>query len=249
VLTQFDGLNGISVITMNTNNSPKYNVLPSLVDFNIAGTTSLDETPIAFQRIFMYKDETTTDQNGKIIGPSCLENINLSSTKVPEGKEYPVDLKSFTKVKNIDISLSNVTSLILPNSTLNSLRINGSSLREFNMSNQPLLKTIDFTGCNKLTKINIVNCNSLESLTLSSLNVLQNVNIQACRSLKSIIISDSKTLTSILVSDTPNLEIVSLDKLLNPNLTVTIPIDCLKQLSFCNIESKNQPTLTYNKEN
>lgn len=249
VLTQFEGLNGISVITMNTNNSPKYNVLPSLVDFNIAGTTSLDETPIDFQRIFMYKDETTTDQNGKIIGPSCLENINLSSTKVPEGKEYPVDLKSFTKVKNIDISLSNVTSLILPNSTLNTLRVNGSSLREFDMSNQPLLKTIDFTGCNKLTKIKIVNCSSLESLTLSSLKVLQNVNIQACKSLKSIIINDSKTLTSILVSDTPNLENVSLEKLLNANLTITLPIDGLKHLSFVNIESKNQPTLTYNNEN
>lgn len=249
VLTQFDGLNGISVITMNTNNSPKYNVLPSLVDFNIAGTTSLDETPIDFQRIFMYKDETTTDQNGKIIGPSCLENINLSSTKVPEGKEYPVDLKSFTKVKNIDISLSNVTSLILPNSTLNTLRVNGSSLREFEMTNQPLLKTLDFTGCNKLTKIKIVNCNSLESLVFDSLKVLQSITIQSCNSINSITIKKCNSLTSILISDTDKLEKVVIDSLKHESLSITIPINALKILNISNIDSKLPLVLTYYNEN
>ena len=249
VLTQFEGLNGIGVVNMNTNNSPRFNVLPELVNFNIAGTTSLDALPIDFQKVFMYKDETTKEPNGKITGPSCLESLTLTSTKVVNDGEYPIDLKSFTKIKNIDISSSNVTSLVLPNSTLHNLRINGSYLREFNMSNQPLLKTIDFTGCNRLTSINITNCEGLEELTFDSLTVLQTINLQSCKGLKKLIVKKCDSLVNLLVADAPLLSLVDLNYLTNPQLSITLPIDNLSSLTINTIISSKPLTLLYNNEN
>lgn len=249
VLTQFEGLNGIGVVNMNTNNSPRFNVLPELVNFNIAGTTSLDALPIDFQKVFMYKDETTKEPNGKITGPSCLESLTLTSTKVVNDGEYPIDLKSFTKIKNIDISSSNVTSLVLPNSTLHTLRINGSYLREFNMSNQPLLKTIDFTGCNKLTSVNIVNCESLEELVFDNMLVLQTINLQSCKGLKKLTVKKCDSLVTLMVADAPQLSTINLNYLTNPSLSITLPIDNVNTLSINTIVTKNPLVLSYNNEN
>lgn len=248
VLTQFEGLNGIGVVNMNTNNSPRFNVLPELVNFNIAGTTSLDALPIDFQKVFMYKDETTKEPNGKITGPSCLETLVLSSTKVVNDGEYPIDLHSFTKIKTIDISNSNVTSLVLPNSTLHTLRINGSSLREFNMSNQPLLKTVDFNGCNKLTSINIVNCEGLEELVFNEMNVVQKITLQSCKGLKKLTVKKCDSLVTLLVADAPLLTTITLDYLINPSLSITLPIDNVNSLSISNIITTKPLTLSYNNE-
>jgi hypothetical protein len=250
VLTKLEGLNGINVVNMNTNNSPRMNVLPEIVEFNIAGTTSLIDNPIDFQKIFMYKDETSDEPDGKITGPSCLETLNLSMTKVlTEASAYPVNLNSFTKIKHIDISLSNVSSLVLPNSVLHTLKINGSAIEVFSMYNQPLLKTVDFTGCNKLTKIEIVNCEGIETLEIDSMNVLDSFIIQSCKNLKTLKIVNTKSLQNILINDTPCLEEVEISECQNQNLTISLPIDGLNKLYINSINSSKPLTLTYFNEN
>ncbi len=249
VLTQFEGLTGIDVVNMNTNNSAKFNVLPAITNFNIAGSTKLDESPIDFQKVFMYKDETTSDPNGKIIGPSCLETLNLSGTKVADNKEYNIDLAKFTKIKSIDISLSNVTSIALPNSILHELLLYGSSLRNFTMSNQPLLKTIDFNECASLNAITLTNCEGIENLDLYNLQVLSKLTIHGCKSLTSIIIEDCASLTDVELSDCPSLENVIINSCRNQNLKITLPLDALKSLKISNLDSEKPLTLTYDNLN
>ena len=78
---------------------------------------------------------------------SDVRHINLSNTKFWSGSSevgtFTVNIEKYTKLKDLDISNSIVTSMSLSNASLASLNITNSSIEIINLVNQPFLDSID----------------------------------------------------------------------------------------------------------
>lgn len=233
LLTKIDGLDGIQPVNMNTNNNAANGVLPALTSLEISGAKYLDNKPTDFA-IFRYKNE------------GALEKIDLSKTQFANdtSDSFVVDCSQLTKVKYIDISHSPVTSLVLPSSILQVLRVSYSNITHFNMRNQPILKTIDFTACNRLQTINIENCNGLESLTIggeSGLTILNSINIQNCASLSSITINNNEALATVSINNCENLKEITITKCTSKNLAISVLGCPLVKINMSKLESMTTP--------
>lgn len=237
LITKFDGLEGINVASLSTNVSEGSKQLYSLSNFSISGTKVLMENPLVPQRIFMYDNK------------SSLESINLSYTNFSAeatDKNFNLDFTGFAKLKNINISYSPVTSLVLPDSSLNTLLIAGSNIRSIYVSKQPVLPSLSFAGCQNLATISLSECDGIESLEIggdNGLQVLDTLQIQQCDSLKSISIKNNKSLRVIELSNNSALETVEIMGCDNTNLQITIIGSPLKSLKISDIESSNVITL------
>lgn len=248
VLTVLDGLSGINIINMNTNNSDKLNVLPAVVNFDISGTKNLSkDDPIDFKKVFMSKDESSEET--KYTGKSSLETVNLSNTKtigeIGDTIKYNVDLNGFDKISSIDISNSFVNSLTLPSSVLQTFKFKNSNISILNLENQPALKELDFTGCNRLNSISLKNCDAITGLTIDNLSVLTSIVITDCYELTSITISNIKPLNKIQIVNCPKLKYVTISNIANTYLDVTIPVDALEELNLSDLETEKPINLTY----
>ena len=229
LITQFKGLDGIRVESLNNNQS--YNtseILTALVEFDIHGTKMLQDNPLIFET-------NRTDKNGLCIygGESSLESINISDTSFANSSPnntLSIHLEDYTKIKYIDISNSPVTNFLLPSSVLQRLNVRGSNIDSFFMSNQPVLQTVDFTNCSKITEVNISNCAGLKNISLSSIPNLINVNINACNAIEELNISNNEYLRTLTIANN-----ASLNTLVISNCPALQRIDIIGNSSLANL--------------
>ena len=237
LLTKIGGLDGIQPVNMNTNNNASNGVLPALTELNISGAQYLDNNPIDFN-IFKYDEE------------GALEHIDVSKAKFAnastENADFIVDCKNLSKIKYIDISNSSVTSLLLPSSILQYLNIQYSNIVTFNMSNQPILKTVNFIGCNRLQTIKIDSCNGLESLSIggeSGLTILKTISIENCNNLTAITIENNPAVESITILNCNNLQNVTITNCPSKNLNISILGCPLKKITMSHLENMANPVV------
>lgn len=234
LLTKIGGLDGIQPVNMNTNNSASNGVLPALTEINISGAQYLTNDPINFD-IFKYEDKT------------ALETIDLSNTSFSNATsaetKFEVDCQNLTKVKYIDISNSLVTSLVLPSSILQTLKIKNSNIVHFNMSNQPILNTIDFTGCNRLQNIKVENCKGLDVLSIggeSGLTNLNEIKIDNCANLTSIEIVNNSALKAISINNCNKLSYIKISNCTSNELSISILGCPLTSITMSKLEKMTQ---------
>lgn len=233
-LTMLKGLSDLRVVNLNTNNSNDNPILNSLVEFDISGVRELQQNdgaggPLLCPVLFSYD------------GKSALETINVSNTRFgDDGLTYAIDLKGFAKVKHINISNSDVNTIVFPDSMLETLDVRNSKIQTLNISSQPLLEEINADGCNKLTTISIKGCDAVSALTFgerTELPILNSVTIENCVSLKRIVITNSTSLRTITITNNPLLEDISITNCTNAALTIVITGSPLKNITLSNLEN------------
>ena len=218
-LTKLEGLRGNFMGFGNNSGSP----LRSLASFDVSGSQELQQGAPFNSAYFTYN------------GESPLETINFSNTgnRTIALDNYVLDLYSLKNLLSVNISNSQVTSLVLPNTSLKFLKFNNSKLAAIQISEQNRLTELDFSGCNKMETIQISDCSVLTSVTISDLNLLSTITINRCNALSSITIQSCSSLSSITITDNSNLEILNISELLtNSGLTIKILGGKLSEVSI-----------------
>lgn len=199
--------------------------LPSFAQLDLSNVDTLSSAPVPFETVFI-NDEDFSD----------IRHIDISNSKFWSGSAevgtFTVNIEKYTKLKDINISNSVVTSMSLPNASLASLNIVNSNIESINLVNQPFLDRIDFTGCRRLKSVTIDSCDKITELNLSNLGDLHTVNITNCPNLKSITCTNNVNLTTFNVSNCNGVTIINLYQCSNSGLSVYI-------VGAPNIESLN----------
>lgn len=189
--------------------------LPSFSNVDISGVKTLSSAPILFETAFI-NDQDFSD----------VRHIDLSNTAFWSGNSgistFTVNIEKYTKLKDLNISGSCVTSLSLPNASLASLNITNSDVEKITLSSQPFLSEVDFTGCKKLKTVIIDSCSKIESIYLSSLSDLDSVTITGCPSLKTITCTNNTALTVFSISNSSNIEEINLSNCNSRSLQIYI---------------------------
>lgn len=206
--------------------------LPSFSKLDLSSIDTLSDSPIPFETIFV-NDEDFSD----------VRHIDLSNTKFWSGNAgqgiFTVNIEKYTKLKDLNISNSVVTSVSLPNASLSSLNITNSTVENISLVNQPFLEILDFSGCKRLKTVTIDSCDKITELNLSNLGDLHTIRITSCPNLKSIICTNNVNLTTFNVSNCNNVEIINVSQCTNESLTVYIVgVPNIKEL---NVSSTNTP--------
>ena len=235
LISKLDGLNGIDVITASNNLSSNGKNFCNLVKFDISGTKFLAENPINAQLLFKNGPSGT--------GESALEEFNVSNTKMRNaGDAFILDFTGFNKLKKINISDSEVTTITFPSSVLSELLVANSRIVSFRLSNQPSLSRIDLTGCTRLQEVELNNCASVTGLTLDSLKDLHFVSVQNCASIESVNISNCEEISRLTIGNNANLREIRLTSSANGLRTVDINISScpnLETLVISNVNDEN----------
>ena len=206
--------------------------LPSFSKLDLSSVDTLSDSPIPFETVFV-NDE----------GYSDVRHIDLSNTKFWSGNigqgTFTVNIEKYTKLKDLNISSSIVTSISLPNASLALLNITNSAVEGISLVNQPFLDRLDFSGCKRLKTVTIDSCDKITELNLSNLGDLHTIKITSCPNLKSIICTNNVNLTTFNVSNCNNVEIINVSQCTNKSLIVYIVgVPNIKEL---NVSSTNTP--------
>lgn len=189
--------------------------LPSFSKLDLSSVDTLSNNPVPFETVFV---------NDK--GFSDVRHIDLSNTKFwagsEEGTTFTVNIEKYTKLKDINIANSVVTSMSLPNASLASLNITNSTIETIKLSNQPFLETIDFSGCRRLKSVTIDSCEKITELNLSGLGDLTTLSIASCPNLVSIIATNNVNLTTFNVSNCNAVKNINISQCTNRNLSIYI---------------------------
>jgi len=140
---------------------------------------------------------------------------------------YTLDVRDCKNLNYLDISNSNITSVLLSDSAvLKYYNLSGTGIRTLSISNQSFLETLVLDNCNDLTEITINNCNSLRNLNLPP-NV-KKVNIINCELLDSLSIpfyssgNIISALESITIDNCPGLTLFNISGQNNPALNINL---------------------------
>lgn len=192
LLTRIEGLNG-AFKGMGQDNPA--GSIRSLEVFNISNSPSIQAAGVgdAFLRSIKYNNE------------SPLETVNLSNTTAPD-TTCELRLDGLKKVLSIDISNSDVSTLTLPDSSLDYLNVENSKIGNLTLVNQNKLKSISTNGCDKLNQFTVQNCDGLENLEISGKTALDRVKIENNDTMSSITIDSCSYLTSVEIGGNSGLK-------------------------------------------
>lgn len=189
--------------------------LPSFSKLDLSSVNTLSDSPIPFETVFV-NDEDFSD----------VRHIDLSNTKFWSGNAgqgtFTVNIEKYTKLKDLNISSSVVTSVSLPNASLASLNITNSTVEGISLVNQPFLESLDFSGCKRLKTVTIDSCDKITELNLSNLGDLHTIKITSCPNLKSIVCRNNVNLTTFNVSNCNKVEAINLSQCTNRGLIIYI---------------------------
>lgn len=187
--------------------------LPSFAQLYLADVDTLSSSPVPFETVFV-NDQDFSD----------VRHIDVSNSKFWSGSSevgtFTINIEKYTKLKDLNISNSVVTSMSLPNASLASLNITNSNIESINLVNQPFLDRIDFTGCKRLKIVNIDSCDKITELNLSNLGDLTSVTITNCPNLQAIACTGNVALTSFTISNCNGLKTINLFRCTNGSLSI-----------------------------
>ena len=180
------------------------------------------------------------------VGLKNIRVLNLSNVKVTGSTSYTLDLSNCSKLQDLDISYSNITTVTLPTSAvLKSYNLSGTGITKLNLANQSFLKTLLITNCLNLTEIVLDNCGSLETLSVPQ-NV-STITLKNCKSLKNLSLTYTSVngsispLTTVIIDNCDGLSIFNITGQNNPNLSVNLI--GARNLESLNISDTNLKTL------
>jgi len=207
--------------------------LPSFSKLDLSSVDTLSDSPIPFETIFV-NDEDFSD----------VRHIDLSNAKFWSGNAgqgtFTVNIEKYTKLKDLNISNSVVTSVSLPNASLSSLNITNSTVEGISLVNQPFLESLDFSGCKRLKTVTVDSCDKITELNLSNLGDLHTIKVTSCPNLKSITCTNNGNLTTFNVSNCNNVETINISSCTNRNLIVYIVgAPNIKALNMSNTNTAN----------
>lgn len=212
-ISQINGIDGLKDIRFQRFMSSMK--LPSFSKLDLSNVDTLSNNPVPFETVFV-NDENFSD----------VRHIDLSNTKFwagsEEGTTFTVNIEKYTKLKDINISNSVVTSMSLPNASLASLNITNSTIESIRLSNQPFLESIDFSGCRRLKSVVIDSCDKITELNLSNLGDLNTLTITSCPNLVSIVATNNINLTTFTVSNCNAVKNINISQCTNRNLNIYI---------------------------
>lgn len=189
--------------------------LPSFSLLNLTGVDTLSSQPVPFETIFVNNENF-----------SDVRHIDISNTKFWSGSAevgtFTVNIEKYTKLKDINISNSVVTSMSLPNASLSSLNITNSTIETISIVNQPFLDKLDFTGCRRLKSVTVDSCEKITTLNLSNLGDLHTLNITNCGNLKTITAINNVKLTTFNVSNCNKVTSINLSGCTDGSLNIYI---------------------------
>lgn len=190
VLCKFNGLQG-GFQAISDSNGP--GVTKALSVFDASSSNALNNDPF-HNKMF------------GVNGESSLESVNLSGTRgTTTLSKYEVDLSNCQKLIEVDISSSDVTALVLPNTSLQRLNVANSNIVNFALSNQNIISSIDFNGCNRLSTIEIDKCTALERVYIGDKANLRTVKITNCPNVTEVILENNVGLETVNIMALPSL--------------------------------------------
>lgn len=149
-----------------------------------------------------------------------------------------LDLANFTKLTDINIKNSSVSSLQLPSTPLVSLDITGSTVGQLNLSQQNLLTSLDLTDCTKLTSLVVNSCSNIATITgINGLGNLTSISIHST-AITTLEIKNCSSLTSIEVGE------ANLGNIVIENCPALTALNLAMCTSLTNIKVNNCPLLT-----
>lgn len=251
LLTRIEGLSG-AFKGMGQDNPA--GSIRSLEVFDVSNSPSIQANGVgdAFLNSIRYNNE------------SPLETVNLSNTTAPD-TTCELRLDGLKKVLSIDISNSDVSTLTLPDSSLDYLNVENSKIGNLTLVNQNKLKSISTNGCDKLNQLTIQNCDSLEnlqisekaaldkvkvenndlmtSITIDNCQYLSSVEIGGNSGLKEVVISNCPKLATIKLYDNTSLSSVEISECRDKNLSISVSGSELRSIKLSGIESDKVITL------
>lgn len=227
LLSKLDGLQNAfqDIRTQNQKGAVK-----SLNEFNISNSNMLNVDPVLTTSVFFNENNS-----------SALETLNLSrTTLIDSAAAYEVNLINFNKLLNVDISDSDVKTLVLPNTVLETLRITNSKITTFTLNDQPKISDISFDGCDKLQSIFINNCSAISSLTIIDKLNLETVKISNCKNLSEITISNCHSLYSIEIVNNISLKKILINNCENSGLDIKVYGSSLEDIVISGVSETNK---------
>lgn len=224
LLTKIEGIGNVFEGFIDSSSN---DCLKSLVAFN---TTSAKLSNGAFDNFGSYVD---VDHGGQV------ETINISNSKFDAPNEQ-LNLAGLTKVLRINVSRTNLSSLILPNSSLDYLNVSNSGIGTLALEGQNKLSNISIDGCSALTRFEVISCELIQGLNIASKENLHGVRFGENAALTSVTISDCQTLTGITIYTNQALESITID---NCEQLKTIDIynnKNLKKITITNCKNTNE---------
>lgn len=175
--------------------------LPLLKELDLSNLRNIPANNFLFPKV--YDPNTDT-------GLKSIEKLILSNVTLTDASSYTLDVRDCKNLSYLDISNSNITSVLLSDSaSLKYYNLSNTAIRTLTISNQAFLESLILSGCNDLEEIVINNCNSLTNLVLP-LNV-KRLTITNCEFLDELRVTYTSINNSI-----SNLELINVDNC--PNL-------------------------------
>ena len=239
-------LNGISEGFRQIRADSTARCLQTLESFNVAGAKQVQSNTFD-PLLTIVKDEN---------GVSQLEAFDAAGLKASDPtSEVIVNLGGLTKVMRIDISNSDVTSIVMPDSSLEYLNVTNSQIKELQLSNQNKLSNININGCNKLQKVGLSYCNNIEGITvqdkasLSEISLLNNgkltgVTVSNCPELVTLNIDGNTKLKTVNVEHCPKLKTLNITN--NDAIESVVILDCVSKNLTVTITSENSSLKSLN---
>lgn len=200
----------------------------SLEAFNISNSQSIQQNGIGTNFL------SAVMKNGE----SPLEIVNLSNSKAPDA-DCELNLRGLKKVLSINISNSDVSTLILPDSSLDYLNVTNSKISSLNVENQNKLTDISIEGCDNLVTFSMINCDKISGISISDKISLRNVQIENNDAVSSITIDNCTSLTSINIGGNSNLSSITISNCEDLTEINIYDNTSLKYLSINNCANKN----------
>lgn len=251
----FTKIEGIGNVFEGLKDSTSDDALKSLMVFNTP-SAALDSG--AFSNFKGYLD---VDHGGQ------LETINISNSTFSNNRAEQLDLGGLTKVLRINVSNTNLGSLILPDSSLDYLNVANSTISTLYLSGQNKLQSVSVEGCNYLGEYGIVGCEkmgninvvnkenlrvvefgnnaSMSSITIENCQVLTGVSIYSNQALETVTIRNCENLKRIRIYNNKNLKYLTIENCKNAGegLDISVTDSELKEVVLSDIIFNGPVTL------
>ncbi len=191
---------------------------PLLKELDLSDASNIPANRFLFPKVY----DPITEKGLKNIEKLVLRNVKLSDSSA-----YTLDVRDCQFLKHLDISNSNITSVLLSSTAvLKYYNLANTSIRTLTIENQSFLEELILDGCNELTEIVINNCNSLTNLRLPA-NV-KTVKILNCELLSGLnitytsIAGSISALEDITIDNCPGLKLFNIQGQNNHLLKVNL---------------------------
>lgn len=231
-------------------------ILSNITNFKSVGWSDLSSLYLSnIENLDLEDMDTLTDDtklgttsNSPFSVMTQLRELNLKNMNVKGFTSgIPLVLTNCTKLQKVDISGSDVSSILFPDGgCLEELILNNSKIANLTLTSQPFLTELNFSNCSRLNTISLNQCKSIKTLNFAG-TTIQSLSIVGCESLTSLNVSNCKYLSNLNIDACPNLTTINLSSssifIDDPN-SVTINLIGASGITSLNMNSVKSSKVT-----